>query len=278
MSHPAVFCGEGGVPEKHWVGRSFGRAADGYDGLAGLQRTTADAVLAGWFARTTRHRPDWILDVGAGTGYPTRHLHQHWPEARVLAVDLAEGMLRVARRHWPDADPLHCVVGDAETLPVADGGVDMLFTNLALQWCSSVTAAFSEFYRVLKPGGQLAFSTFGPATLHELRTAWASVDDHTHVSHFPEPDTLRTALDGCGWAGVELHSTLTRLQYAGVLDLMHELKGLGAHNLTRNRARHLQGKSAWQRMVAAYPADRNGEVWASFEVITGYCRKPVSGK
>jgi malonyl-CoA O-methyltransferase len=59
---------------------------------------------------------------------------------------------------------------------------------------------------------------------------------------------------------------------------MHELKGLGAHNLTRNRARHLQGKSAWQRMVAAYPADRNGEVWASFEVITGYCRKPVSGK
>lgn len=266
----------GGLPDKRWVGRSFGLAAERYDGLAGLQRATADGLLATVFGQMTDSQPACILDVGAGTGYPTQHLLEHWPGARVIALDLAEAMLQVAGRRLSGHQLLQRVVGDAESLPFADDSIDLIFTNLALQWCNPPATALHEFFRTLKPGGRLSFSTFGPATLQELRTAWASVDCYTHVSHFPDSDDYRNTLTPDCRAGCELHSRCRYLQYPDVLSLMHELKGLGAHNMTRDRPRHLLGKSAWQRMIKAYEEQQTGGdgITATFEVITGHCIKP----
>ncbi len=61
---------------------------------------------------------------------------------------------------------------------------DLVFSNLAMQWCDDVGSVLSEFRRVLKPGGLLVFTTFGPDTLKELRASWQSVDDAVHVNAF----------------------------------------------------------------------------------------------
>ena len=52
----------------------------------------------------------------------------------------------------------------------------MLFSNLCLQWVEDLPAVFAGFRRVLKPGGLLLVSTFGPDTLFELRGAFAQAD------------------------------------------------------------------------------------------------------
>jgi malonyl-CoA O-methyltransferase len=266
----------GALPDKRWVGRSFGLAAERYDGLAGLQRTTALALLTRLFGRMAATEPGHILDVGAGTGYPTRYLLEHWPGAQVIALDLAEAMLRVAGQRLSRHVSLHRIVGDAESLPLADESIDLVFTNLALQWCNPPEVALKEFFRVLKPGGRLAFSTFGPATLQELRTAWATVDRYTHVSHFPGIEQYRHSLAQAGGVDCELLLTPRHLKYPAVMGLMEELKGLGAHNMTRDRPRHLLGKSTWQRMIRAYEAQQaGGDITATFEIMTGHCIKGV---
>ncbi|REN01692.1 methyltransferase domain-containing protein, partial [Mycobacterium tuberculosis] len=62
--------------------------------------------------------------------------------------------------------------------------VDVIFSNLCLQWVEDLPAVFAGFRRALKPGGLLLVSTFGPETLIELRDAFAAADDVPHVSRF----------------------------------------------------------------------------------------------
>jgi malonyl-CoA O-methyltransferase len=260
-----------GPPDKRWVAHSFGSAASAYDGVAVLQRSVGQNLI--------QHLPTWsadgfILDVGAGTGYFARVLDDLYPSARVVALDIAEGMLRCARERFSGA----CLGGDAEALPLATGSIDLIFSNLAIQWCTSPVSAFREFHRVLRPGGYLLFSTFGPMTLQELRRAWTQVDAFSHVNEFSEMKVLELSLSEAGFSVGKLDATVIAIEYLNVMSLMRELKTLGARNLTAERPRHLTGKDAMARMISAYPCqDLTGStsIHASFEVITGFARRSV---
>jgi malonyl-CoA O-methyltransferase len=249
-------------PSKDLIARSFGRAAANYDAVASLQREIGQQLLG---SAPEAHALDIhrVLDVGAGTGFFSAALAERYPEARVIAVDLAEGMLRQAAKRFAGWR----VVGDAEALPVASRSVDLVFSNVALQWASSAEAAFQEFHRVLRPGGRLLFTSFGPGTLRELREAWARVDSHTHVNEFIGPDLLRARLCEAGFVGISLHHEPRMLDYPDVFALMRELKSLGARNLNPGRPRHLLGRGALDTLRTTYPQTATGRAAASFEVI-----------
>jgi malonyl-CoA O-methyltransferase len=255
-------------PDKRWVGRSFGSAAHGYDGVAGLQRAVGARLLS---LRPDRLQPPGVIaDIGAGTGYFAAGLMKRYPESRLIALDIAEGMLRVARDRFERPEACHCVCGDAEALPLADRSVDLIFSNLAIQWCANLAGVFHEFRRVLKPDGMALFSTFGAGTLSELRNAWAAVDAHSHVNVFADADAVAAALRGAGFGDAVLDTETRSLEYADVHGLMRELKGLGAHNVTAGRPRHLTGKKALQTMIEAYAIQMEDRgIRASFETIYG---------
>lgn len=260
-------------PDKRWVCRSFGAAARGYDGVADLQRDIGDRLLSQLPARA--EPPAVILDVGTGTGYCAGHLLSRYPEARlIIALDIAENMARAARDRIGRGPRRHGLCGDAEALPLADGSVDLVVSNLAIQWCLDLAGVFREFRRVLKPEGVALFSTFGADTLAELRGAWAAVDAYSHVNEFASAETVAAALAGAGFATAEVSRETRRLSYPDVPSLMRELKSLGAHNVTAGRPRHLTGKGTMRRMLAAYPAPAaDGTIRAGFEVVYGRARR-----
>ncbi|MGH7122501.1 MAG: class I SAM-dependent methyltransferase [Acetobacteraceae bacterium] len=93
-----------------------------------------------------------VLDVATGTGMlavPAERLVG--PSGSVTALDPSPGMLCRARRHRG----LILVQGLAEALPFADAVFDFLSMGYALRHVAGVDTAFSEFARVLKPGGRL---------------------------------------------------------------------------------------------------------------------------
>jgi malonyl-CoA O-methyltransferase len=221
--------------------------------------------------------PARVLDVGAGSGRLTGLLKKRWPKAEVVAIDLALGMLREARRHVGWFRPFRRVAGDAQALPIADASVDLVVSNLCLQWCD-LKASIHEFRRVLRPGGWLLFTSFGPDTLKELRSAWRAADERAHVHVFLDMHDVGDAVLAQGFVDPMFDVERYTLSYPDARALMRELKAIGAGNALGERTRGLTGRSAFLRMLTAYEHQRmEGGLPASYEVIFGQARAPQAG-
>ena len=151
------------------VRRSFDRAAATYDAAAVLHAEVRDS-LAGSGCDLTALAPRVVLDAGAGTGHASRALKRRYPEALVIALDSSRGMLQAAGTQQSWLRPLRARVRGCRAAALADGSVDLILSNLMLQWCDP-DAVFAEFRRVLAPHGPLELhARLGPDTLRELRS------------------------------------------------------------------------------------------------------------
>jgi len=251
---------------------SFDAAAGDYDAVAVIQAEVRRRLLER--LELFRIRPERILDVGCGTGHGARALLQHYRRAGLVALDLAPGMLHAARRRRPWLRRLDAVCGDAAALPLADASVDLVFSNLMLQWCNEPDRVFAEFRRVLRPGGLALFTTFGPDTLKELRAAWGAADGHTHVSRFIDMHDLGDALLRAGLAEPVMDMEHLALTYPDVRSLMRDLKTMGARNATSGRSRGLTGRRRLAAVESHYERYRqDGRLPATWEVVYGHAWK-----
>ena len=264
--------------DKRLMRRAFERAARTYDEAAMLQREVSQRLLER--LDLVKLAPAVVLDVGCGTGAGSRALARRYAAARVIGLDIAQTMLQVARQRdagWRRKLPFlhgnapHYIGGDLERLPLASGSVNLLCSNLALQWCDDLPAAFAEFRRVLAPGGLLMFTTFGPDTLRELRQAFRGLDGHTHLNRFRDMHDIGDELSYAGFSTPVMDMEFLTLTYLDLMSLFRELKAIGAHNVTRGRAHGLMGKRTWQSMLDNYEKlRREGRLPATYEVIYGH--------
>ncbi len=254
--------------DKRQARQAFSRAAEHYDEVAVLQRETGQRLLDRLDMMLIE--PRVVLDVGSGTGAATMDLARRYRKARIFALDFALPMLKETRRRGSWLRRPRCVCGDQEQLPLADDSVDLIYSNASLQWSNNLEQCFSEFMRVLRPGGVLAFTTFGPDTLKELRAAWAETDDGSHVSQFLDMHQVGDALVNSRFVEPVLDVDRMVLTYDQVDGLMRDLKVLGAHNVNKDRSRGLTGKGRMNAMRRSYERFRcDGVLPASYEIIYG---------
>lgn len=259
--------------------RSFGAAAATYDAAARLQ-TAVRTELLGRLGEL-RVEPSVVVDLGAGTGAATPSLKAMYPQALVCAVDLSPVMLQhaAARLGWLDRHlpwrrrRYECVAGDALQLPFADGSVEVIFSSLMLQWCDELDATLAEIRRVLAPQGVFLFSSLGPTTLQELRSAWAKIDNLPHVNEFIDVHDLGAALGRAGFVEPVLDVDRLIYRYEDVTSLLRSLKAIGARNTLEQRNRGLTGKGAHAALYRAYAELVGGsrDIPATWEVVYGCC-------
>lgn len=264
--------------ERRAVRASFARAASSYDAAAVLQREVLGRL--GERLDLIPIKPAVVLDAGAGTGLGAVALSRRYRRARVVALDIAEPMAARARARgrWRWWRRLHAVCADAEALPLADASVDLIFSNLMLQWLDDPARAFVEFRRVLKPGGVLLFTSFGPGTLGELRGAWAAVDDQVHVNRFIDMHDLGDALVRTGFSNPVMDVERMTVTYPDTFALMRDLKAIGARNLNAGRPHGLTGRRRLAAMQTEYEKfRRDGVLPASWEVVYGHAWAPAPG-
>jgi malonyl-CoA O-methyltransferase len=270
--------------QRQEVRASFDRASATYEAAAVLQARVSDELLAR--LEPFDFKPAVVVDLGAGTGRMTGELKKRYRRSLVVAVDLAPGMLHEARRHQQFLRRFERVCGDAMRLPLADASVDVIVSSLMLQWCDPPDQAFAEIRRVLKPDGFVAFSTFGPDTLRELRSAWAEADGadqaYNHVNQFTDMHDVGDAVVRAGLSEPVLDVERMQLTYPDAIALMRDLKAIGAHNVTAGRPRGLVGRARMQRMQRAYEAfRRDGRLPATYEIVYGVAwggaGRPASG-
>jgi ubiquinone/menaquinone biosynthesis C-methylase UbiE len=98
------------------------------------------------------------LEIGAGTGYFSLNLLQAGAIERATATDISPGMLATLEQNASELGvKVRTAAAEAEALPFDDESFDLVFGHAVLHHIPDLGRAFSEFARVLRPGGTVAF-------------------------------------------------------------------------------------------------------------------------
>jgi malonyl-CoA O-methyltransferase len=236
--------------------RRFERAAKTYESSSGLESEVAARMLGR--LDYVKLAPRRILD--AASGPPRRSLGRRYPQAEVIALDFALGMLRPRRFGFFHKNLSVCA--DLEQLPLGAGTIDFIWCNMALHWLSDPLEAFREFGRVLAPEGLLMFSTLGPDTLKELRAAAGPARVHAFIDMHDLGDMLLAA----GFSAPVMDMELIEIDYREG-NLLADLRSSGQTSARADRPRGLAGRAFRERLRAGL-APR-----ATFEVVYGHAWK-----
>lgn len=261
--------------------RAFERAARRGADSAALQREVEGRMLER--LDLVRLVPKRVLDAGCGAGRGLGLLGQRYPGAEILGVDFSHAATRSASRSQSFAARLRRVFSrgssallcaDFARLPLRAGSIDMVWSNLALAWAADPPDALREFQRVLATGGLLMFSSYGPDTLRELKSAFSAVSPARRVHSFIDMHDVGDMLVACGFAAPVMDVETITLTYPRVDDLARDLKDSGQTCAASDRSRALTGRSVWLAMLAAYESERrNGRLPATVEVVYGHAWK-----
>ena len=229
---------------KQKIAQTFGKASSSYDNSARLQRYSGQALLS-FLPLDSDYS---IADLGCGTGFFTNIMSRKY--RKVIGLDISPQMLSFAKENRNSS--IEWIEGDIHALPFEDNSLDVVFSNLAIQWCNPLTDVLKEIKRVLKPGGTLVFTSLLDGTLFELKNSWQQVDNDQHVIDFKTFEEIKNDAIDSGLMIADLKQSSVVLEYHSVRHLAGELKGLGANHVSGKTKKGLAGKTSWQKMTAAY--------------------------
>ena len=259
--------------------RASSRAAASYAGAAVLARVVEARMLER--LQYIKLAPQRVLDAGCGDGHGARRLAEVYKDAQLLGVDFALPMLQAASsqgtwlRRILGRERVDYLCADLAAVPLPAASVELAWSNLALHCAGDPLPVLKELRRVLKVGGLLMFSCYGPDTLKELKSAFAANDSAVHVPDFIDMHDLGDMLTACGYAAPVMDMELITLTYADADALFADLRATGQVNALAGRRRGLTGKGVFSAMRAAYAKlRRDGRLPASFEIVYGHAWKP----
>ena len=157
--------------------------------------------------------PGSVLELASGTGILTRKIGSLLDRAcDLIASDLNEPMLEVARAKFDDGDEVKFEVADAMELPYANERFDVVTCQFGVMFFPDKTRSYQEAHRVLKYGGAYVFSVWGPWATNPF----ARIAHETVASFFPDNppgfykvpfgyhdgDEIRRVLESAGFSPV----------------------------------------------------------------------------
>lgn len=242
--------------DKMQVARQFSRAARQYPRVSELQNTMAEHLL--------RLLPDdlpaaeTVLDLGCGAGYLTRELSHQLPLSKVYGVDIAPGMIAVARQELADSElPAESLPefleADIEKLPFSDCSAGLVVSNASLQW-TDLHKSLQEIQRVLEPGGVAALTCFVEGTLGEWQAALDRLGlNSLHAMPSAKDFTARAEQAGLLITGQDI--ARYKMEHSSAAELLQSTKKMGATNARMQRRQGLMGRQSYARLLAALEAE-----------------------
>ena len=264
------------------IRRAFSDAAPQYDVLTGLHKEIGRELLAKAAADEgsgpildvgTVPIPTFILDVGMGTGWFTGRLKNCFPDARVVGIDFAAGMVDVAGMREKD-----CAVvrADAREMPFRENTFEMIVSNLAYQWVGDLPEAFAGCRAILKKEGKLRLAMFGYSTFLELFEALGktreAVKGNIALPRLADRGQVCDALVKAGFRDVSVEEEHIKVHFRDMVVLVKWIKDIGANALMGDM---FIGRD-WLNRANAYYHQTFGDRWgvgATFEVIWAQAKK-----
>ncbi|MEK6245726.1 MAG: methyltransferase domain-containing protein [Pseudomonadota bacterium] len=250
--------------------RRFERAANSYAQASRLEAEIGARMLER--LDYVKLAPRRVLDAGSGPARDARALAKRYRKADVLAVDFSQAMLHAGRPRlrFFQRRPPKPVCADLARLPLAPATIGLVWSNMALHWAADPFAALRELHRVLAIEGLLMFSTLGPDTLAELRSAAGAARVHS----FADMHDLGDMLVAAGFAEPVMDMERVTMVYADGEALLADLRASGQTCALTGRARGLAGRRFRATLMEKLAAQRRaGKFSVSYEVVYGHAWK-----
>jgi malonyl-CoA O-methyltransferase len=246
---------------KQRIRQRFSRAAGTYDAHADVQKELALRLLRELPARDGMAGLERVLEIGCGTGRFTALLADRYPEAKITALDFAEGMVRLAGKRLADKGNVSVLCEDGERfLAACPDTFDLICANSTLQWFDDLGAALGRIGRLLSGKGCFVGVLFGPRTFAELAQGLSHVfgqEVRLPPHGFPAGKKLETML-GEIFPRFAVQEELVTRNYGSLYALLDHIRKTGTGGgqlpgpLTRGRLCRLD---AWfQATHSGYPA------------------------
>jgi malonyl-CoA O-methyltransferase len=263
------------MTHKQSIQRNFARRGATYDHHTRVQQWMAAELLQG--CRETVQRARRILEIGCGTGYLTKLLRQANAEANLVALDLEISLLQRARTRLGRAAGVHFVAADGEAF--AGGSYDLIVSNSVFQWFTRPGETLREYYRMLRPGGCLAFAFLGPATFQELAASFQTAAGNLLLAESPEvvavsfsgAEKWQRFLALAGFQEIVLQREVRTETHPTVQDFLHALQATGA----TNPAPRPLSPRLYRHMAAIYNEayGLDGAIPVTYEIIWAFAHK-----
>jgi malonyl-CoA O-methyltransferase len=230
--------------DKNLVKQRFTRSLKTYSDQAVVQQQTAEKMVKELIATTNNHKFPRILEIGCGSGIMTRLIEQQLDYEYLLANDLAPQCIE----HISQIDNCRFIPGDIETIEYPQKNFDLIISNATFQWLDHLGDALKKFSGWLKPGGIMAFSTFGPENIKEL--AMLGGRSLNYLSH-----AATVAITQQNFTIIFEHEDVIALEFLTPLNALQHLKATGVNSLPANASGakiSISTKSALQKFSEAY--------------------------
>ncbi|WP_413698679.1 malonyl-ACP O-methyltransferase BioC [Psychromonas sp. KJ10-10] len=252
---------------KQAVAESFSKAAKHYDHFAQLQRDVGDQLL-NMVIKDESHSfaINDIVDLGCGTGYFTEKLSSHFCHSNITCFDLSATMLdQVKKRH---INNVTFQQGDIDNLPFHENSLDLIYSNLVVQWSDNLEVCLQQVHKSLKAEGRCYFSTLLNGTLDELTQAWKQVDQNPHTNSFLSLKHIKETLAKVPFSQVNITTERRVLYYENVIEVMRALKGVGANHVHGHHSLQRLGRQILKQLQAGYQPfiDEQGRLKLTYQV------------
>lgn len=255
------------------ISKAFNQHASAYEQAAIAQREIGERL----FERLhyLKMIPARILDLGCGPGSFLPQLSRLFPKAHIVGLDLAHAMLLQAKKKQRWRRKWSLVTADMEQLPFASGTFDLVFANQVVHWGSSLPQVFRELNRVMNANGCLMFTTLGPDTFKEIKSAWAGVNEHAHVNEFVDMHDIGDCLMAEHFLEPVMDMEHLTVHYKTLSQLVRSLKSQGVKNINQQRNHGLTGRKGWKQFEQNYAAlmTEQGKFPLTYEVVYGHAWK-----
>jgi malonyl-CoA O-methyltransferase len=263
------------------------------DPVAAARWQAAAPAASPWLheevARRMQERLQWIrqapaawCDWGPVRGGLAGHalVAQRYPQA-ACTIHEAPARAAAARaaleaKWW---NPAHWRGTRPRFGPPQDGGVQMLWANMALHTAADPQALIARWHRAIAVDGYLMFSCLGPDTVRELHALYRDLGWPPPGHSFTDMHDWGDMLVHAGFAEPVMDMERITLTFATPARALQELRELGA-NLHPQRFAGLRGRR-WRERLEAAMAERlagpqpDGQIAFTFEIVYGHAFKPA---
>ena len=210
-------------PDIARVHQRFQRGLSTYQDAAVVQRRMADKLCELLLKTTPVRQFGTVLDLGCGTGLLTDAFAAACRWNALHLYDLL-GECQELHAQRPNAQFHQADLNTYSNYPEAD----LILSGATFQWIHDVDTLLSRLYRVLKPAGLLAFSTFGPRNLREVHAIQDSGLAYLSTVELAEK------LSAAGFELLHLEATQEVLTFASPRDVLEHLKATGVTASAKN--------------------------------------------